>query len=75
MRAASVVACPFVLTRSVPTVATAVVPAGAIQDYNSYQSAINSVVLASAEKAAASNGTTVKSAAPKAVSVELAAWV
>ncbi|ORX35439.1 hypothetical protein BD324DRAFT_652567 [Kockovaella imperatae] len=40
-----------------PTVATAIVPAGTIQNYNSYQTQINSVVLKSAEAAeAASSG-------------------
>jgi len=39
-----------------PTVATAIVPEGTIIDYNSYQTVVNSVVLASAEAAAATNG-------------------
>ena len=39
-----------------PTVATAVVPEGTIASYATYQSAVNSVVAASAE-AAAANGT------------------
>jgi hypothetical protein len=39
-----------------PTVATAIVPEGTIAQYNTYQSAVNSKVLASAE-AAVSNST------------------
>ncbi|KAK6907558.1 hypothetical protein L486_05477 [Kwoniella mangroviensis CBS 10435] len=42
-------------TTALPTVATANVPAGTIQEYNEYQSAVNSVVLQSAE-AAVANG-------------------
>ncbi|WWC68432.1 uncharacterized protein I206_102359 [Kwoniella pini CBS 10737] len=40
-------------TTALPTVATANVPAGTIQDYQAYQSAINSVVLESAQAAVA----------------------
>jgi len=51
--------CPFLpllfnlMSVSAPSVATANVPAGTVQSYNQYQSTINSVVLASAEAAAA----------------------
>ncbi|WWC60518.1 uncharacterized protein I303_103092 [Kwoniella dejecticola CBS 10117] len=42
-------------TTALPTVATANVPAGTIQDYQEYQSAINSVVLESAQAAVANS--------------------
>jgi hypothetical protein len=45
-------------SRSAPDVATAIVPEGTIQDYNSYQTNINSAVLSKAEAAVATGGST-----------------
>lgn len=46
----------FAADFSLPTVATAIVPEGTIQDYAQYQSVINSAALSNAEQANA-NGT------------------
>lgn len=43
---------------AVPTVATVIVPAGTIADYNTYQSSANSVVLASALATQSGSGST-----------------
>ncbi len=54
-----------------PTVATVVVPAGTIQDYNTYQASANSVVLASA--LASATGKT--SGAQRIVSGGVEGWI
>jgi hypothetical protein len=54
-------------------VATAIIPEGTIQDYNSYQTVVNSAVLAGAEAAVSASGS-VRTGAASRVAERTASW-